>query len=604
MPRVRVLAPDHWGGETTKASMRELLGMLIGKRRGTVSGLIVLSILSGLIEAVFLAIVVDIGVSVVSRRGKSTSGGAGSLFHIHASAHVLVLVALGLVLVRAALQVPLVVLPARLASDVQGRLRSEMFASFTAASWSIQSREREGHMQETMTGQVATATSGVVQAATLITQLFNFLVMLAAAFVLNVVAAAVVLSSALVLFALLRPVNQAGVRMARRLSQAQMQYAGGIAQSNRIAEETRVFGVGDQLREQVDGLIETCQRAFFRAQVIGRASPAIYQNAIYLMLVGGLAILVASGRAQAVSLGGVILILYRAGGAGQAVQGSWQNLRQSVPFIERLQETKRRYHASAGTGGKESLQSIETVAFKDVSFAYRPSRPVLSDITFDVTSGETVGVIGPSGAGKSTLVQILLRLRDPDAGEYCVNGIPAMEFLAGEWQKRVAYVPQEPRLIHASVADNIRFFRQMDDEEVEQAATLARIHEDITGWESGYGTIIGPRADAVSGGQQQRICLARALAGQPELLVLDEPTSALDPHSEALIQESLTHLKQRLTLFIIAHRISTLDICDRVMVITDGRLVAFETLASLSESNSYYRSASAFAAGTTGAGLI
>ena len=134
--------------------------------------------------------------------------------------------------------------------------------------------------------------------------------------------------------------------------------------------------------------------------------------------------------------------------------------------------------------------------------------------------------------------------------------------------------------------------------DVGRAARLAHIHEEIVGWEKGYDTIVGPRADAVSGGQQQRLCLARALVAKPEVLVLDEPTSALDPNSEALIQESLRALKHELTLFIIAHRMSTLDICDRVMVIIDGRLVAFDTIDYLQQHNSYYRSASKIASGT------
>jgi len=158
-------------------------------------------------------------------------------------------------------------------------------------------------------------------------------------------------------------------------------------------------------------------------------------------------------------------------------------------------------------------------------------------------------------------------------------------------------VPQDPRLIHASVAENIRYFRDLDDDAVERAARLARIHDDVVGWADGYDTIVGPRADAVSGGQQQRICLARALAARPEVLVLDEPTSALDPHSEMFIQESLRALKHELTLFIVAHRMSTLDMCDRVMVILDGRLAAFDTRAMLQAENAYYHSATMLAAG-------
>jgi ABC-type multidrug transport system ATPase subunit len=189
-------------------------------------------------------------------------------------------------------------------------------------------------------------------------------------------------------------------------------------------------------------------------------------------------------------------------------------------------------------------------------------------------------------------VQLLLRLRTPSEGRYLVNGLPAEEFAEADWHERVAYVPQEPRLLHASVAENIRFFRDIDDDEVQRAGRLARIHEDIMSWADGYDTIVGPRADAVSGGQQQRICLARALVARPEVLVLDEPTSALDPTSESLIQESLMGLKQQLTLFIVAHRMSTLDICDRVMIIIDGKLTAFDTIELLQRNNTYYRSAS------------
>ena len=154
--------------------------------------------------------------------------------------------------------------------------------------------------------------------------------------------------------------------------------------------------------------------------------------------------------------------------------------------------------------------------------------------------------------------------------------------------------------MHATVAENIRYFRDLDDDAVIRAATLARIHEDIASWPNGYETIVGPRADAVSGGQQQRICLARALAAQPEILILDEPTSALDPRSEVLIQESLTALKHKVTLFIIAHRMSTLDMCDRVMVILDGHLNAFDTITQLEQTNPYYRSATTVATGAPG----
>jgi ABC-type multidrug transport system fused ATPase/permease subunit len=249
-----------------------------------------------------------------------------------------------------------------------------------------------------------------------------------------------------------------------------------------------------------------------------------------------------------------------------------------MPFVERVQEAEHRYAASTPVTGNEPLPQVRGLAFEHVSFEYAPGRPVLSDVSFAVSGGETIGVVGPSGAGKSTLVQLLLQLRDPQDGRYLVNGLSADQF--------------------ASVADNIRYFRPLSEAAVTQAAEHARIDVDIRSWPNGYETIIGPRADAISGGQQQRICIARALAGRPELLVLDEPTSALDPASESLLQESLVGLKAQLTLFVIAHRMSTLDICDRVMVIVDGELKAFDTAARLVHDNAYYRTASALSSGS------
>jgi ATP-binding cassette, subfamily B, bacterial len=568
---------------------------LIGERPRLIVALGGTSILSGFTEACILAVVAQVAVSFVKGHEHVTVkiGPAA----VHATVGGMLTIALSLAVVRLALQLPISVLPARIAADVQAGMRKRLFGAFTDASWAMQSRDREGHLQEMMTSQVMQATQGALQMAILVTALFAFSMLILSAFALNVVAAVVVLGAAVVLFAALRPLNALGHRRARELSQAQMSYAGGVGEAVRVIEETHVFGVAGALRERVGRLVGTAQGLFFRTQMLARLVPNLYQSLILLVIVGGLIALHASGAGHFASLGAVVLMLLRAGTYGQQMQASYQIVRQALPFVERLQDAEMRYTASSPVEGRRPLPRVRTLRFESVSYAYRTGNPVLSDITFQVVGGEAIGVVGPSGAGKSTLVQILLRLRDPDEGRYLVNDLPVEEIMQGDWQRQVAYVPQEPRLIHASVADNIRYFRDLDDEAVKRAAQLARIHDDIIGWSKGYETIVGPRADAVSGGQQQRICLARALAAQPEVLVLDEPTSALDPRSEVLIQESLTALKDSVTLFIVAHRMSTLDICDRVMVIVDGRLEAFDTIGFLQRESAYYRSASALAAG-------
>jgi ATP-binding cassette subfamily B protein len=585
---------------SSRGSARSQLNLLVGDRRAAVFALSVSSVCSGLAEAGIIAVVVQVATALVGG-GARVHASIGP-FHVTVTIWALLATAAALALIRLALQAPISFLPAKIASDVQARLRRDLFAAFTRASWDMQSRDREGHLQEMMTSQVVQATQAAMQTGTLVTALFTFIALIASALVLNVVGAAVVLTAAILLFGLLRPLNVFGYRRARALSQAQMEYAGAVGEAIRVTEETRVFGVAAAQRERIDRFVGSARGLFFRTLLVSRLTPNIYQSLMFLVIIGGLAGLHAAGATHLVSLGAVVFLLVRAGTYGQQLQSSYQLVRQALPFVERLQEAERRYASSSPSTGRRPLPGVRTLAFDHVSYAYRPGRPVLSDISFEVTRGEAIGVIGPSGAGKSTLVQILLQLRVPEHGRYLVNGLPAEEYAPEDWQRLIAYVPQDPRLVHASVADNIRFFRDIDDAAVQEAGRLARIHDDVMGWSNGYDTIIGPRADAVSGGQQQRICLARALAARPEVLVLDEPTSALDPRSEALIQDSLTALKDELTMFIIAHRMSTLDMCGRVMVIVEGRLEAFETTVSLRRNNSYYRSASTLAAGSSARG--
>ncbi len=587
-------------GRASRRRLMAQLELLIGDRRRLVGQLATLSLLSGFTEGALVVIVAEVAYKLAN--GKSGSARAGIL-HIGGSVSTLLWVALALALFRLVLQWPISMLPAKIAADVQQRLRKRVFRAFTHASWEVQSRDREGQLQEIMTNQTSQATAGALQATSLVSSGLVFIVLMGFAIALSPTAALIIFAIAVGLFAVLRPLRMLGARRSRELSRAQIRYAGAIAEANRLAEESQVFGVTDAQYERMLGFVQKCRNLFFRTQVIAKAVPNVYQGLILVLLPVGLIVLNAIGPHHVGRLLAILLLLIRASQNGQSIQGAYQSLQQSLPFIDRLRRAETRYQASSPEPGTQPLPDISTVAFEEVSFAYTPGRPVLTEVSFEVEAGEAIGIVGPSGAGKSTLVQILLQLRAPLAGRFLVNGVEAHEFYREDWHRLVAYVPQEPRLLHASVADNIRFFRDVDDESVERAARLARIHDDIVTWSNGYETIVGPRADAVSGGQQQRICLARALVARPQVLVLDEPTSALDPHSEALIQDSLTALKNELTLFTIAHRMSTLDMCDRVMVILDGRLTAFDTRTALQEHNDYYRKAALIATSAAGGAL-
>ena len=577
------------------SQVRVLLGYRHGS--GLLAALTISSVLTGLTESAILAILTQVATALVG--GTSSVHIDAGPFRGTTTIGALVAVAFGLALVRLALQVVVSWVPPRIATDTQSRLRTELFDAFTGASWAVQSRDREGHLQELLTDQVTTVAQGVLNLALGLGAALIFAVLVMSALVLNVVAAFAVLVAAVGLFLLMRPLSSLGHRHAVELSSAQMDYAGGIGESVRLAVEVEAFGVVDVQRRRFARFVDGIRRPYFQTQFVVRLGPSLYQSFVYVFLAAGLGLLAFINAHHIALLGAVILLLIRAGIYGQEVQANYQGVLQTLPYVDRVQRAMDRYASSARPAGGERLRSIRTLAFHGVSFAYEPGQPVLREIAFEMASGEAIGIIGPSGAGKSTLVQILLGLRNPTSGRYLINGTPSDEFDRKDWHRLVAYVPQNPQLLHATVAENIQFLRDIDDEAVRDAARLAGIHNEIMAWPAGYETVVGPRANAISGGQQQRICLARALAARPQMLVLDEPTSALDPHSELLIRESLHGLRHELTLFVVAHRLSTLDLCERIMVILDGRLEAFGTPESLQSTNIYYRSALQIAVGAT-----
>lgn len=572
------------------SSLLTQLKVLLDGRWKLIALLVLGSVLAGLTESALLATVAETASAMVSHasRARITLGPV----HINEDLRLVFVFAGIMVVVRLGLLAIVSIVPATIMADIQVRMRADLLRAYMAASWTEQSRDREGQLQELMTNQVAQATNGTMQAAQFLIAVVTFLVLVAAATALNMYVAGLVVASAVGLFALLRPLGALVRRLAAAQSRVGIRCATGISETVRLTEETQVFGTHEPQRQLVMRLVEAIRPIMVRIQTLQQLTPWTYQSAVYLLLVVALAGLYALGGGQVASLGAVVLIMVRAGMYGQQVQSGYQGLLVGLPYVDRIRAAQHRYSSSRRIEGHTSLERVKSLSFERVCYAYDQARPVLIDISFDVASGETIGIVGPTGAGKSTLVQILLGLRPPDAGRYLVNGIPREDFKRHDWNTRVAYMPQQPQVLYASVAENIRFFRDLREEDIERAARLANIHDEITRWPAGYETVIGPRAAAVSGGQQQRICLARALAANPEVLVLDEPTSALDPRTEFLIQDSLAALQRSVTLFIVAHRMSTLDTCDRLVVILDGRLEAMGSVSELRNDSAYYRAVS------------
>jgi ATP-binding cassette subfamily B protein len=218
------------------------------------------------------------------------------------------------------------------------------------------------------------------------------------------------------------------------------------------------------------------------------------------------------------------------------------------------------------------------VRFEGVGFAYDPGRPVLSDIELVVPAGTTLALVGETGSGKSTLASLVPRLRDVTTGRVLVDGVDVRDLSTSDLAAVVGVVTQETYLMHASVRDNLRHARpDATDAEIEQACRAARIHDLVSSLPDGYDTVVGSRGHRFSGGEQQRLAIARTLLRDPAVLVLDEATSALDNETERAILATLDDVSRSRTTITIAHRLSTVRDADQIAVLDRGRVVELGT---------------------------
>jgi ATP-binding cassette subfamily C protein CydD len=230
------------------------------------------------------------------------------------------------------------------------------------------------------------------------------------------------------------------------------------------------------------------------------------------------------------------------------------------------------------------------VSFDSVAFCYEPGRGrALDGFTLEIPSGETLALVGPTGAGKTTAAQLLLRFLEPTAGRIVVDGAPLAERTPEEWRRHVAWVPQQPRLFHASLRDNLLLARaEASAAELDRALSLAGLEALVRDLPRGLDTPVGEGGERLSGGEAQRVAVARAFLKDAPLLVLDEPTAQLDLATEALVLGAVQRLRQGRTVLLVAHRLTTVAAAERVAVLSGGRLVEQGSPGALARSGAVY----------------
>lgn len=549
-----------------------------GGRRSAVA-LALESLIAGLLEAAMLVLVVNAALVIANAGGAaeldlplldSLELSPGSALAFAGAAGALSLI----------LHLDIARLTAKLSASVLESARERAITSFAAASWACQAEEREGSLQETVSTLSMQSSTLLLYLANFASSAIGLAALFAAALVVNPVVTAIVLLFGIGLFLILRPLGRLTRQRANHFVRVNSEFAEGVAQWGSLAMELRIFGVEEAQAAALLTVNRESGHALARTRFMSRSGALLFHDVAILFMVGALGAVYSLSDIDLAAVGAIVLLIVRSLSYARQVQMSMQQINEQAPNLDALMTRLERLEAEAVSFGVGEPTRVTPVELCSVGYDYSALRTGIEDVTLRIDDGEIIGVVGPSGGGKSTLVQVLLRLRPPSRGRVLAGGGPYERYSAERWSRLVSLVPQEPKLFQGTVLDNIAFFRRgFTRSEVEAAAAAAHVLDEIRRLPDGLDTVLGPRGAGLSGGQRQRICIARALLGQPQVLIMDEPTSALDTRSEELLQDTIEGLRGRMAMVLVAHRLTTLSVCDRVVGFKDGRVQVIGTLA-------------------------
>ena len=476
---------------------------------------------------------------------------------------------------------------AQLESGFANELRQEVYGALVRIRWLAFTRLRAAEVTRVLTQEVDQAAQAAQQALILLGSVALALVHGFLAFACSPPLTGLAFSSGVVLALLLRPMNRRshasgrqGQHLRRELTAVASEHLAGF----KVAKS---HGAEAAHREEFRQASEAIARHLSAARRLASASRSMFEMAGWLSLLLFLWVAVTWIHVSSGTLVMMVLLFTRLLPRIGAIQAAWQQCLNLLPAFHSVESLRLELESDreAGTEVAGRLELTREIRVESVSFAYtgEASRPAVDAASLAIPARRMTALVGLSGSGKSTLADLALGLLQPDAGRVWIDD----QLLEGDrvfqWRNSVGYVPQEPFLFHDTVRGNLLWARpEATEAELWSALQAAAAEEFVRRLPQGWNTIVGDRGIRLSGGERQRLTLARALLRRPTFLLLDEATSSLDGESERLIQDALERLHGQLTILVIAHRLSTVQKADQVVVLEAGRVVESGTPAELS----------------------
>ena len=463
------------------------------------------------------------------------------------------------------------------------------FNSVFNARWSFFAESKQGTLLNTFTNEVNRIGNAFYQMALMFSKIFQMVIFFLLPFYISWQVTSLVVISGAVFFVPFLFFGKISRELGKKYTDAANRVGQVLQQS--LGSAKVILGFGNQ-RWSYRNLEKN-----YSDQIIAQIKSKIFVSSIkhaygpLVIVVMAIALFATMKFQLAVSDSAVLLFaLYRASPFFGELLTRKHKIDNFQPSYLQIKNIKRKAREMEQVSGERKFKGInEGIKTESLNFSYPDHDTVLKDINVEITKGKMIAITGESGAGKSTLIDIIMGFHEPLSGKIMIDGISLFDFDILAYRKRIGYVPQECILFNISIMDNLRWAKEdATIDEAREACRLANANDFIVAFPEGYETIVGDRGVRLSGGQAQRISLARAIIRKPELLILDEATSSLDSQSEQLIQQSLENITKVTTTLVIAHRLSTIRNADYIYVLSEGHVVEEGTYSELVEMNSYF----------------
>ena len=487
----------------------------------------------------------------------------------------------------------LVYLRVRISADYAHETQSGLYVKTLHSAWPYLLTQRIGHLENILTSDVRASEQLLKHVCGFAPNAARFAAYFAVALSISTRITLISLAAGLVILAGSKPLFSRTKKLAARVVALNKIIAHRINQSVQGLKTIKSMALEEAIASRMDSVFAKHRTLRIKTSFLHQLGRAFIEPLAFVFIIALFAFSYARTDFNLARFGVVVFLIQRIFGSVKQVQQSMHTMEEAFSHTDRIEELERATEEYRERDrGRRPFGFQREIAFERVRFAYRANAPVLEDVTFRVSKNEMVGIAGPSGAGKTTIADLLLRLVEPSSGRILIDGVPVSEIALGELRSRIGYVAQDIFLENDTIEKNIRFYaddRRISGEDMLRAARLAHCFDFVTELPEGFKSVVGERGVKLSAGQRQRIVLARVLARRPEILILDEATSALDNESESMIKQAIEDLKARVTVIVIAHRLTTVMNADRLLVLDRGRIVEEGPPHSLlQDKNSYF----------------